>query len=406
MKKISSPWVIHIFAALHALGTIACTLLGFRDSLILTALTMAMSLIICYKESLTVEITIASVVLSNALGFLLGNVAALFVFDSLPPVWQHSVSTAIVTELLGWGLFGFANIFPKERSAAYEREMSWENHRTLLITAMAIIFGLRFFLADSYKGNIFKDSFIVAVVIVVTLLAFIYMVTIAIRMQREVSSQRTRRHAAEFRYMTLKHQVNPHFLFNCLNALDSIVEEGSREEASAFIHKLASIYRYLLIKEGESLVPVADELHFAHNYRELMEIRFPEGVVFEDNGIPANPPEGYVVPCTIQLLMENALKHNAFSLEKPLKLELRYENGCLSVTNNLNPKTFTKASTGIGLQYIRNQYRDLAGAEIKVEKTDNQFKVTLPILPNPNVLLNLHSHNNTGNAYESPHTGR
>jgi hypothetical protein len=90
--------------------------------------------------------------------------------------------------------------------------------------------------------------------------------------------------------------------------------------------------------------------------------------------------------------MENALKHNAFSLEKPLKLELRLENGCLSVTNNLNPKTFTKASTGIGLQYIRNQYRDLAGAEIKVEKTEDQFKVTLPILPNPNVLLNLHNH--------------
>ena len=391
MKKLSTPWIIHIFALAHAVATISCTLLGVRDSIILTALTMAMAIIVCFKENLTVEITIASIVLANVLGFLLGNLGPLFVFVQLPPIWQHSLSTVIVTEFLGWGLYGFANIFPREGSAAYERNQSWKKYKFALILSVAVILGIRFFLADSYTGNIFKDSTVVGILIVVTLLAFTYMVTIAIRMQREASRQRTRRHHAEFQYMTLKHQVNPHFLFNSLNVLDSIVQEGTREEASEFIHKMAAIYRYLITKEGENLVPVADELEFSFNYRKLLEIRFSEGVIFKDNGIMSNPPQGYIVPCTLQLLMENAFKHNAFSADNPLTLELTLEDGSLCVTNNLSPKAFKKPSTGIGLQYIRNRYRDIAGAEIKVEKTENEFKVTLPILPSPNVLLHLQS---------------
>lgn len=391
MKNLSTTWIIHVFALLHAAATICCTLLGVRDSLLLTILTMAMTVIICFLENLTVEITISSIVLVNILGFLLGNLAALFVFDQLPPVWQHSVSTAVVTELLGWGLYGFANLFPKEGPAEYDRAQSWEKHRILLISSIAVIFGIRFLLADKYTGNIFKDSGIVSVLVVVTVFAFTYMVTIAIRMQREATRQRTRRHQAEFRYMTLKHQVNPHFLFNSLNVLDSIVADGTREEASAYIHKMASIYRYLITQEGQKLVSMSDEIEFAHNFRELMDIRFPEGLVIRDNGIYENRPEGYIVPCTLQLLLENALKHNAFSAAEPLIIEVFTDGKSISMKNNLRPKALKKPSTGIGLQYIRNQYRDLAGAEIEVEQTDDAFTVTLPILPSPDNLVPLHT---------------
>ena len=392
MKKVSTPWIIHVFALLHAAGTMACTALGVRDSLLLTALTMTMTVIICYKENLTVEITIASTVLVNILGFLLGNVAALFVFDQLPEIWQHSASTFLVTELLGWGLFGFANLFPREGPAEYDRAQSWDKHKILLIGSIAVIFGIRFLLADTYTGNIFKDSGVVSALVVVTVFAFTYMVTIAIRMQREATRQRTRRHQAEFRYMTLKHQVNPHFLFNCLNVLDSIVQDGTREEASSYIHKMATVYRYLVKQEGERLVSIEDEMEFARNYRELMEIRFPEGLVIESNGLPDNPPKGYIVPCTLQLLLENALKHNAFSASEPLVVEIYSDGKSITMKNTLRPKAFVKPSTGIGLQYIRNQYRDLAGAEIEVEKTSEYFRVTLPILTNPNIFLSLPRH--------------
>ena len=383
MKNVSTSWIIHGFALLHAAANIICLTLGIGDSLILTLLTMAMTVLICYKENLTVEITVSSIVLVNILGFLLGNLAALFVFGTMPPMLQHSLSTAVVTELLGWGLYGFANIFPKGGSAAYERTQSWVKHRWVLSGAIALIFGIRVFLADSYTGNIFKDSGVVSVLIVVTVFAFTYMVTIAIRMQREATSQRTRRHQAEFRYMTLKHQVNPHFLFNSLNVLDSIVADGSREEASAYIHKMATVYRYLITQEGQTLVKLADEIEFAHNYLELMQIRFPEGLVIKDNGLYDNPPAGYIVPCTLQLLLENAMKHNAFSADAPLVIEASADSDSITIRNNIRPKAFVKPSTGIGLQYIRNQYRDLAGEEIEVLMTDNEFSVTLPILPGP-----------------------
>ena len=398
MKKISTPWIIHGFALLHALATTSCTLLGVKDSLLLTILTMTMTILICYKEKLTVEITVASIVLVNILGFLLGNLAALFVFDQFPPVWQHSLSTLIVTELLGWGLYGFANLFQKEGSAEYERAQSWEKHKIMLISVIAIILGLRFYLTDTYTGNIFKDSTVVSLLVVATVMAFTYMVTVAIRMQREATRQRTRRHQAEFRYMTLKHQVNPHFLFNSLNVLDSIVQDGNMEEASAYIHKMATVYRYLMKQEGERLVPIEEEIDFARNYKELMHIRFPEGLTFIDHGIPDNPPHGFIVPCTLQLLLENAIKHNAFSASDPLTIELSTDGKSISLKNALRPKAYTRPSTGIGLQYIRNQYRDIAGAEIEVEKTDTHFKVTLPILLNHNYSVTLQKENN---AYES-----
>ena len=205
------------------------------------------------------------------------------------------------------------------------------------------------------------------------------MVNFAIQMQREASAQRTRRHQAEFRYMALKHQVNPHFLFNSLNILDSIVHDGTREEASAYIHKMAELYRYLMQQEGKRLVLLEDEISFARTYRELMQIRFPEGMIIKGLD-PGSIPHGYIVPCTLQLLLENAVKHNALSARNPLVISVSTDGKSITLSNNLIPKVTQPRSTGIGLQYIRNQYRDIAGAEIQVLETADSFSVTVPIL--------------------------
>ena len=379
MKRIGTPWIIHGFALLHMGVTLACTLAGIRDSLFLTALTMALAALICIRENLTVEITVASILLVNILGFLLGNFGAGIVSESLPPMWKHAITTFVVTELLGWGLYIFAHHFFRVGPARYEHRQSWKKYWPWLVLAVAVIFGFRVYVEFTYQGNIIKDSGVVALLVLVSAGALLFMVYHAMRMQREVSSQRTRRHQAEFRYMTLKHQVNPHFLFNSLNVLDSIVQDGSREEASAYVHKLAGVYRYLMQQEGKALVPLKDELSFVRTYRELIQIRFPEGLVVEDE-IGPDIPEGYIIPCALQLLMENATKHNAISPENPLVVRAFIKGRFLTVSNNLIPKLSTRPSTGIGLQYIRNQYRDLAGEEIEVVKTADSFSVTLPIL--------------------------
>lgn len=382
MKRIQTSWFIHFFALAHAATSLVCSLAGVPDSLFLTALTMALAVVICRKENLTVEITIISLVLVNALGFIFGNLGARLVFDFLPPLWQHAITTFIVTELLGWALYLFAHTVSPQGAAGYESTQSWHKNVGWLIAGIAAVFGFRVYIDLSYEGDLFQESGVIGLLVIVTLLSLAYMVIFALKMQREVSNQRTRRHKAEFSYMNLKNQVNPHFLFNSLNVLDSIVQDGTREEASTYIHKMASIYRYMMQHEGKRLVPVAEEIAFSSNYRDLIQIRFPDGLIIE-NQIKADVPEGCVPPCTLQLLLENAIKHNAIGPENPLRVVLSSDGTNLTVWNNRVPKVSAAPSSGIGLQYVRNQYRDIAGKEIQVVETPDSFAVSIPILAFP-----------------------
>ena len=379
MKKWNPHAFIHGFALLHA-GTVAlCAWLGIPDTLALTALTMLMAVLLCYEENLTVDISIMALILVNVLGFLLGNLGAQLLLNFLPSAWKNIVATVLVTEMMGWALFWFAHTFSPANAASYDRKLSWKRRRGLLVGSIAVIFGLRVYIDLSYQGNIFQESAIVGILVIISVVLLGFMIRFATKMQQEATDQRTRRHQAEFRYMTLKNQVDPHFLFNSLNVLDSIVLEGTPQEASAYIHKLASIYRYLMQHEAKKLVPLSEEIQFARTYRELIQIRFPEGLVLEDR-VGADIPHGYIIPCTLQLLLENAIKHNAISPENPLIVSVSTDGKSITMRNTRIPKVSTRPSTGIGLQYIRNQYRDLADAEITVTQTLDYFAVTVPIL--------------------------
>ena len=380
MKIRPIDWIIHGFALLHGAINVMCSLSGIPDSMFLTALTMALAVIICYRENLTVEITVMALILVNTLGFILGNVGAQVLVDLLPPPWQYAFTTFLVTEILGWSLYIFAHRISPYGAAGYERDQSWYQNAGWLVTAIALVFGVRLYIGHFYTGNLLlENSGALMVLVLTTLLALLFMINSAIQMRREVSAQRTRRHQAEFSYMTLKHQVNPHFLFNCLNMLDSLVQDGTREEASDYIQKMATLYRYLMNQEGKRLVPLSEEIEFSRTYRKLMQIRYPEGLVFEDH-ITEHSLHGYIVPCTLQLLVENAIKHNAISAQKPLIITGTTDGKSLSFSNNRIPKLTPVRSTGIGLQYIRNQYRDIAGLEIQVVETDDTFSVTIPII--------------------------
>ncbi len=379
MKTWHIHGIIHGFALLHAVTVIVCMLLGLQDTLFLTALTMALAVIICYIENVTVEITVVSIILVNLLGFVLGNLGATLVLGQLPDLWKHVLSTTVVTEILGWSLYFFTRRFSPSGAARYERKLSWKKKSWWLAGAILAVLALRTYIGIYYKGNLFEDSGVIGTLIILTILAMGYMVFLATQMQQEASSQRTRRHQAEFRYMNLKHQVDPHFLFNSLNVLDAIVQDGTREECSQYIQKLAGIYRYLMQHEARRLVPLSDELAFARNYLDLIQIRFPEGLIL-DSRLESSRPHGYIVPCTLQILLENAVKHNSIVPETPLIISVSASEGTLTVRNNRLPKRSVRPSNGIGLQYIRNQYRDIAGAEIQVNETADSFIVTIPIL--------------------------
>ena len=382
MQRKGTHLLIHGFALLHVAVTMLCTSMGIQDSLLLTALTMTMAMFLCFRENLTVEITVCVLILVNILGFVLGNVGAQVLIEFMPPLWQHAISTFVVTELLGWALYAFAhNLSPGGGAAGYERKQSWHKHAAPLVISIAVVFGIRVYIDSHYSGNfLLENSGVTGLLILTTGVSLLFMVHFALQMQREASAQRTRRHQAEFRYMTLKHQVNPHFLFNSLNVLDSIVQKGTREQASDYIQEMAALYRYIMKQEDQRLVPLSEEIDFAKTYWNLMKIRHQSGLFVEDL-VGEDYPSGYMVPSTLQLLLENAIKHNAISADNPLKVTFSTDGTSITIRNNIIPKVTPARSTGIGLQYIRNQFRDIAGAEIQVLKTDDSFSVTVPIIP-------------------------
>ena len=184
---------------------------------------------------------------------------------------------------------------------------------------------------------------------------------------------------AQYRYQKLKRQVDPHFLFNSLNVLDCLVWEDSKEQASTYIHKLAGIYRYMIRSEDDELVQLRDELTFVEMYVDLLKVRFPEGIDVTVD-IPEKDQARFVLPCSIQLLIENATKHNVVGGEKPLVISIKSDGRQVRVSNNIVPKVTHSQSIGLGHKYIRQQYLDISGKEIRIEKTEEEYAVTLPLL--------------------------
>ena len=205
------------------------------------------------------------------------------------------------------------------------------------------------------------------------------LIRISTTTQRELREERELKHRTEYQYERLKQQINPHFLFNSLGILDYLVQEHETERASAFIRKLAGIYRYMLNNDQKPLVKISEELEFANMYIDLLAERFPEGMKFEID-VDRAYADKFVVPCALQLLVENATKHNVVSEDSPLCVRIAIEGGYLVVRNNLQLRTHGQPSTHLGLENIRRQYLDIIHRDIVVQKTDNEFIVKLPIV--------------------------
>ena len=229
------------------------------------------------------------------------------------------------------------------------------------------------------SGEKFITLFTVSLIVQVTIYCIVYMANKAITTRIEMQEEREKANMAQYRYLKLKRQVNPHFLFNSLNILDCLICEEQTEKASTYTHKLAGIYRYMIKSEEEEVVSLRDELTFAQLYIDLLKVRFPEGfdVVID---VPEDKMARFVPPCSIQLLIENATKHNAVNTETPLIVHVKAEGEHVMVSNNIVPKVTKSQSTGLGQKYIRQLYMDMSGKSIDIRHTEKEYCVTLPLL--------------------------
>ena len=188
------------------------------------------------------------------------------------------------------------------------------------------------------------------------------------------------------KFESLKNQIDPHFLFNSLNVLISLIGED-QVKAERFTTKLSKIYRYVLEQRNKDLIPLEEELKFAKAYVELLGMRFEDAVKFS---IPDNVSnsELKIVPLSLQLLLENAVKHNVVSSSQPLEINIYEENGYLQIQNNINPKETIGKSTKVGLQNIVDRYGLISDRNVIIENNNKTFKVSLPLLTKINTAMN------------------
>jgi sensor histidine kinase YesM len=180
---------------------------------------------------------------------------------------------------------------------------------------------------------------------------------------------------------SLKNQVSPHFLFNSLNTLSSLIEEDA-QQAIKFVNELSRVYRYLLQSNEKELSTLKDELDFLHAYYFLLKTRFSEGIQLQTN--IDDTVMGYLIPpLTLQILVENAVKHNIVSQSRPLLIEIELTNdNRIIVKNNLQRKTLNVESNGMGLSNISAKFRLLNQPPIDIKDDDKEFTVTIPLLTN------------------------
>jgi two-component system, LytTR family, sensor kinase len=178
----------------------------------------------------------------------------------------------------------------------------------------------------------------------------------------------------------LKTQVNPHFLFNNLNTLSSIIPENP-ELAVNFVQQLSKVYRHILEVKDEQSILLKDELDVMKAYAFLLQTRFGDNLDITIK-VPEEKLQQRIVPLSLQILMENAIKHNIVSSEKPLKIDVFAENGKLVVSNNLQKKNQVNESTGIGLDNIRNRCKLLGTGQVEVTENGTNFTVSIPLIEN------------------------
>ena len=192
-----------------------------------------------------------------------------------------------------------------------------------------------------------------------------------------LNAETLKKESAVARYESLKSQVNPHFLFNSLNALTNLVYED-QDKAAKFIKQLSEVYRYVLDSREKESVSIQEELRFVKSYLFLQEIRFGDNLKVRldlDNAF------GNVAPLALQLLLENAIKHNIVSQENPLFVEMKISNGFIWVENKVQRKSVLgENSPGMGLNNIRSRYAFLSNKKVVVNKSEEEFSVGLPII--------------------------
>ncbi len=231
---------------------------------------------------------------------------------------------------------------------------------------------------DGLLKNIINNSLITSVINIILITAIEAIVWFKRSQQSLVRAEKLERENSQIRYETLKSQLNPHFLFNSLNVLSSLIKKDS-DKAQNFVDEFSSVYRYTLDVIEKPVVELKEEIDFAKSFLFLQKIRFDNAVDMEIN-VDASKLTYLVPPLAIQTLLENAFKHNKATTDSPLKIEIHNENDSLVVINNLQPKIKGADSKGVGLSNLKKRYELLGEKLPQFSVTEKEYIANIPLI--------------------------
>jgi len=255
------------------------------------------------------------------------------------------------------------------------------------VISLVIVFFLRIFEDIIIEGKsfiaFFRDedisNYYIAMIITIVITFSLHLFHFYKKFQENrVKQQKIIAGTASAKFETLKNQIDPHFLFNSLNVLSSLIEENP-DSAQKFTTSLSKVYRYVLEQKDKELVSIDEELAFAKTYMNLLKMRF-ENSVFYELPLTISSPDARVVPLSLQLLLENTVKHNVVSQERPLHIRIYEEGGYLVVQNDFQKKEVLQDRKGVGLQNIISRYAIITARQVQIEQTEKHFTVKLPVL--------------------------
>ena len=259
------------------------------------------------------------------------------------------------------------------------------NIRTILIFTLIVLAfwslgsSLQLIIFDNViSQNIFYKAYLIRI----TLSGFLMLLSVKFlylnkqNNLKELENEKLKSSYLNSKLENLKDQINPHFLFNSFANLSALIDENQKT-AKKYLSNLSDVFRYSLNNSNEQIVNLADELELLNSYIELYKIRIKDGLTLI---VDLNDKEKKILSMSLQPLLENVIKHNEISKEKPVTIELKQRGNLFSFKNNLNQRNKSVSENGIGLSNLNERYKILVGKEIDIQNTSSQFIVTLPLV--------------------------
>ncbi len=331
----------------------------------------------------------------------------LYIFNNNQlPGWKDILTNFLWTLFFTTGLY-FANAPVSDFVENNFPGFDWKSFTKRLLTGILgssivtlLAGGILYFVMLLVLGNDLKDSTnwilsmkslgsLSRLIWIATTIATIFHVIALIQhyQANKLKEQKEKIIQISTEHESLKSQIGPHFLFNSLNVLNGLIEENP-DRAQEFVGELSLVYRYVLEQKDKALVSLEEEIDFSRTYMNLVQKRYEDGLEFE---ISENLPKGLqIVPLSLQILLENCIKHNRISSEEPLKVKVLVENDYLLIINNLQIKNQMHNSTGKGLQNIRDRYKSFTRKEVEISRTAEEFIVKIPLLTEKIMAMEVH----------------